>query len=111
MHGKQQTSPLPGPHQSLSTQKSKSQPLHFPTPSEKQENLTRISQQMTVMEGSVKNVVDFKVCKYLAVMIYKLDSSILLGTCVFPTVGFLDRLSCFYSLFEFLAGKKSSNCS
>lgn len=37
-------------------------------------------------------------------MIYELDFSILLGTCAFPTVGFLDRLSCFYNLFGFLAG-------
>lgn len=37
-------------------------------------------------------------------MIYKLDSSILLGAGIFPTVGFLDRLPHFYNLFEFLAG-------
>lgn len=37
-------------------------------------------------------------------MIYKLDFSILLGTCVFPTVRFLDSLSCFYDVFGFLAG-------
>lgn len=52
--------PLPAPHQSLSTQKSESQPLHFPTPSEKQERLTRISaDDYDVLEGSVENIVDF----------------------------------------------------